>query len=430
MKNVIIMGAAGRDFHDFLTVFKNNKEYNVVAFTAEQIPGIEKRKFPKEMAGKKYPRGIPIYPEKELPTLIKKLKVDDVILSYSDLSHEDVMHKASMVLAAGANFKLLSYKQTRIKAKKPVISVCAVRTGCGKSQVSRKIASILQKAGKKVAVIRHPMPYGDLVKQKVQRFESYEDLDKAHCTIEEREDYEPHIRNGSVVFAGVDYKEILKMAEKESDIIVWDGGNNDLPFYETNLHIVVVDPHRAGHELTYHPGETNFKLADVIIVNKIDSAPKEGINVVVDNAKVLHKKIIKAKSKIYIDGVIRGKKVLVIEDGPTLTHGGMTLGAGLVIAKRLKANIVNPRTYAVGSLKRLYKKYPKLEKVLPAMGYGKKQMLELEKMINKIPADVVVDASPFDLKRLLKINKPVVNVRYELDEVGTPTLKTVLKKFL
>ncbi|MDP4012299.1 MAG: GTPase [Candidatus Nanoarchaeia archaeon] len=428
------MGAAGRDFHDFLTIFKDNKEYEVVAFTAEQIPGIEKRRFPKQLAGKRYKKGIPIYPERILPKLIKELNVDEVILSYSDLKHEDVMHKASMVLAAGANFKLLSYKKTSLKSKKKIISVCAVRTGCGKSQISRRIATLLKRAGKKVVVVRHPMPYGNLVKQRVQRFASMKDLDKANCTIEEREDYEPHIKMGSVVYAGVDYKEILKRAEKEADIILWDGGNNDVPFYKSDLHIVVTDPFRANHEYLYHPGEENFRLADVVVINKINDAPKSGVNKILNNIKILEKEtgkkitIIKTKSIITVDKpeLIKNKKVLVVEDGPTLTHGGMSTGAGTVMARKLKARIVDPKKYAVGSLKEIYKKYPHLDKILPAIGYGRKQISDFKKTIEKIPCDSVIDGSPFDLFKLLKIKKPVANVSYESEEVGI-NLKTILK---
>lgn len=430
MKNVIIMGAAGRDFHDFLSFYKDNKEYRVVAFTAEQIPGISKRKFPASLAGRRYPKGIPIYKESELPKLIKRLKVDEVVLSYSDLSHENVMHKASIVLAAGASFRLLSYHQTKLKSKKPIISVCAVRTGCGKSQVSRRLAEVLKTAGKRVTLIRHPMPYGDLAKQKVQRFATPKDLDKHKCTIEEREEYRQYVDRGFVIYAGVDYKEILKQAEKESDVIIWDGGNNDVPFYQSDLHIVVVDPHRAGHALQYHPGEENFRLADVIIINKMDTAIKKDVETVLKNIrKYTNAEVVKANSKITVDNpkLVRNKRVLVVEDGPTLTHGGMAFGAGAVAAKRLRAKIVNPKGYASGSLKNLYVKYPTLGHVLPAMGYSKKQMAELQATINKAGVDAVIDGSPANLSELLKINKPMVNVSYELDERGK-TLKSILKK--
>ena len=449
VKNLIITGAAGRDFHDFLVYFKNNPNYNVVAFTAEQIPGIEKRRFPKELAGPRYPKGIPIFPEKDLPKLIKKFKVDLVTLNHSDLSHNRVMHEASVALSAGANYMFLSYEKTSLKSIKPVISVCAVRTGCGKSQVSRKICRIVKASGKRIVLIRHPMPYGDLNRQRVQRFETYEDLDKHKCTIEEREEYEFPIRNGIVVYAGVDYEAILRQAEKEADIILWDGGNNDVPFYKSDLKFVVLDPYRAGHELSYHPGEENFRLADVFIINKMDSAPKEGINTILENIRNLEKEtgkkrtIIKANSEIkqQTNGIykenkneinIKGKRVLVVEDGPTLTHGGMSIGAGEVYAKRNGAIIVNPKKYAIGSLKEVYKKFTQLSDVLPAMGYSKRQIWELEKTINntvkKANCDYVVDGSPFDISRLIKLNTSVINLGYELDEIGIPDLKSVLKK--
>lgn len=434
MKKVIIMGAAGRDFHNFNVFFRDNKEYRVVAFTATQIPDIEGRKYPAALAGKLYPKGIPIFSEAELPDLIKTHKVDEVHFAYSDVSHEYVMNKASEVLAAGANFVLLGPNDTMIKSRKPVVSICAVRTGSGKSQTTRKVALTLKAKGRRVVVIRHPMPYGDLVKQKVQRFATYEDLDRHECTIEEREEYEPHIDNGIVVYAGVDYGAILKQAEKEADIILWDGGNNDFSFYKSDLEIVVVDPHRAGHELRYHPGETNFRRADVIVVNKIDTADPEKVKLVMDNIKKVNPraKIIKANSPIFVDdgSEIRGKRVLVIEDGPTLTHGGMAYGAGIVAAKKYQAaEIIDPRPDAVGSIKKTFAKYNHLDKVLPAMGYGEKQMKELAATINKIDCDLVVSATPIDLNRVIKINKPMLRVRYELEEVGTPNLKTVLKGF-
>ncbi|MDD8030521.1 MAG: cyclic 2,3-diphosphoglycerate synthase [Acidobacteriota bacterium] len=434
MKKVIIMGAAGRDFHNFNVFFRDNKEYRVVAFTATQIPDIEGRKYPAALAGKLYPKGIPIFSEAELPDLIKTHKVDEVHFAYSDVSHEYVMNKASEVLAAGANFVLLGPNDTMIKSRKPVVSICAVRTGSGKSQTTRKVALTLKAKGRRVVVIRHPMPYGDLVKQKVQRFATYEDLDRHECTIEEREEYEPHIDNGIVVYAGVDYGAILKQAEKEADIILWDGGNNDFSFYKSDLEIVVVDPHRAGHELRYHPGETNFRRADVLVVNKIDTADPEKVKLVMDNIKKVNPraKIIKANSPIFVDdgSEIRGKRVLVIEDGPTLTHGGMAYGAGIVAAKKYQAaEIIDPRSNAVGSIKKTFAKYNHLDKVLPAMGYGEKQMKELAATINKIDCDLVVSATPIDLNRVIKINKPMLRVRYELEEVGTPNLKTVLKGF-
>ncbi len=434
MKKVIIMGAAGRDFHNFNVFFRDNKAYRVVAFTATQIPDIEGRKYPAALAGKLYPKGIPIFSEAELTDLIKTHKVDEVHFAYSDVSHEYVMNKASEVLAAGANFVLLGPNDTMIKSRKPVVSVCAVRTGSGKSQTTRKVALTLKAKGRRVVVIRHPMPYGDLVKQKVQRFATYEDLDRHECTIEEREEYEPHIDNGIVVYAGVDYGAILKQAEKEADIILWDGGNNDFSFYKSDLEIVVVDPHRAGHELRYHPGETNFRRADIYVVNKIDTADQEKVKLVIDNIKKVKPgaKIIKANSPIFVDAgsEIKGKRVLVIEDGPTLTHGGMAYGAGIVAAKQYQAaEIIDPRPYAVGSIKKTFAKYNHLDKVLPAMGYGEKQMRELASTINKIDCDLVVSATPIDLNRVIKINKPMLRVRYELEEIGTPNLKTVLKGF-
>lgn len=434
MKKVIIMGAAGRDFHNFNVYFRDNKDYRVVAFTATQIPDIEGRKYPAALAGKLYPKGIPIYAEEELTDLIKKFKVDEVHFAYSDVSHEYVMHKASQVMAAGANFVLLGPNDTMIKSRKPVVSICAVRTGSGKSQTTRKVALTLKAKGHRVVVIRHPMPYGDLVKQAVQRFATYEDLDRHECTIEEREEYEPHIDNGIVVYAGVDYGAILKKAEKEADIIIWDGGNNDFPFYKSDLEIVVVDPHRAGHELTYHPGETNFRRADVYVVNKLDTADPEKVKMVMDNIKKINPraKVIKANSPIFVEdgSQIAGKRVLVIEDGPTLTHGGMRYGAGIVAAQKYgAAEIIDPRPYAVGSIKKTFEKYNHLDKVLPAMGYGEKQMKELAATINRIDCDLVVSATPIDLNRVIKVNKPMLRVRYELEEIGTPNLKTVLKDF-
>lgn len=434
MKKVIIMGAAGRDFHNFNVFFRDNKEYRVVAFTATQIPDIEGRKYPAALAGKLYPKGIPIFPEDELTDLIKTYKVNEVHFAYSDVSHEYVMNKASQVLAAGANFVLLGPDDTMIKSRKPVVSVCAVRTGSGKSQTTRKVALTLKAKGRRVVVIRHPMPYGDLVKQAVQRFATYEDLDRHECTIEEREEYEPHIDNGIVVYAGVDYGAILKQAEKEADVILWDGGNNDFPFYHSDLEIVVVDPHRAGHELTYHPGETNFRRADVYVVNKIDTADPEKVKQVLENIKRINPgaRVIKANSPIFVeDGSrITGKRVLVIEDGPTLTHGGMRYGAGIVAAQKYQAaEIVDPRAYAVGSIKKTFAKYNHLDKVLPAMGYGERQTRELAATINRIDCDLVVSATPIDLNRVIKVNKPILRVRYELEEIGSPNLKTVLKDF-
>jgi predicted GTPase len=434
MKKVIIMGAAGRDFHNFNTYFRDNPDYRVVAFTATQIPDIEGRKYPAELAGKLYPKGIPIEAESELDKLIAAYKVDDVHLAYSDLPHQYVMNKASQVQAAGANFVLLGPADTMIKSRKPVVSVCAVRTGSGKSQTSRRVAQILQAKGRKVAAIRHPMPYGDLVKQKVQRFATYADLDKHECTIEEREEYEPHIDKGIIVYAGVDYGAILRQAEKEADVILWDGGNNDFPFYKSDLEIVVADPHRAGHELSYYPGETNFRRAKVIVINKMDTATPEGIETVLASARKVNPKatIIRANSPTIVkDGErIRGKRVLVIEDGPTLTHGGMTYGAGIVAAKKYgAAEIIDPRPFAVGSIKKTFEKYTHLDVVLPAMGYGDKQTRELAKTIEAIDCDLVVSATPIDITRVIKVSKPILRVGYELEEIGAPTLKDVLKKF-
>jgi len=434
MKKVIIMGAAGRDFHNFNTYFRDNPDYRVVAFTATQIPDIEGRKYPAALAGKLYPKGIPIYAEAELDELIAAHKVDDVHLAYSDLPYGYVMNKAAQVQAAGANFVLLGPNDTMIKSRKPVVSVCAVRTGSGKSQTSRRVAEILQKKGRRVAAIRHPMPYGDLVKQKVQRFATYADLVKHECTIEEREEYEPHIDKGIIVYAGVDYGAILRQAEKEADVILWDGGNNDFPFYKSDLEIVVADPHRAGHELSFYPGETNFRRAKVIVINKMDTATPEGIALVLANAKKVNPKatIIRANSPTIVKdgGRITGKRVLVIEDGPTLTHGGMKYGAGIVAAKKYgAAEIIDPRPFAVGSIKKTFEKYDHLDNVLPAMGYGDKQTRELAKTIEAIDCDLVVSATPIDITRVIKVSKPILRVGYELEEIGTPTLKDVLKKF-
>ena len=431
MKNVIIMGAAGRDFHNFNVFFRDNEEFRVVAFTATQIPDIEQRKYPPALAGKLYPEGIPIFSEEELTSLIRELNVDEVYFSYSDVSHEYIMHKASEALAAGASFTLLGPKETMIKSRLPVISVCAVRTGCGKSQTSRKIALLLKEKGRKVVVIRHPMPYGDLSKQKVQRFATYEDMIRAECTIEEMEEYEPHIKNGIVVYSGVDYGAILERAEEEADIILWDGGNNDFPFYQPKLEIVVADPHRAGHELLYHPGETNFRRADVIIINKIDSAEKDKVNLVLENIKKFNPKakVIKANSIIFAQEgkEIAGKKVLVVEDGPTLTHGEMPYGAGVIAATKYgAAQIIDPRPYAVGSIKKTFGKYPHLDRVLPAMGYGKEQVEELAQTIDRADCELVVGATPINLSRLIKTNKRIIRVTYELEEIGSPNLEEIL----
>lgn len=422
------------EFHNFNVHFRDNPKYNVVAFTATQIPNITERKYPKELSGKFYPNGIPIYPEEKLPELIRKHGIDKVVFSYSDVPHEYVMNKGSLVNSCGADFELLGVKNTMFKSEKPVITVCAVRTGCGKSQTSRKIVDLLKNKGLKVVAIRHPMPYGDLAKQAVQRFENYDDLEKHECTIEEMEEYEPYIERGLVVYSGVDYGKILREAEKEADIIVWDGGNNDTPFFEPDLHIVVTDPHRAGHETEYYPGETNFRMADVIVINKMDTAKPKDVEIILKNVEkmVPEATIIKADSKITLDDSdkVKGKRVLVVEDGPTLTHGGMNFGAGVIAAQRLECELVDPEPFAVGSIKETLKKYPDLHNLVPAMGYGKKQMEELEKTINKIECEYVVVGTPIDIGRLLNVNKPTVRVNYELDEIGEPNLKSVLDKFL
>jgi predicted GTPase len=434
MKKALIMGAAGRDFHNFNVYFRDKEEYRVVALTATQIPDIEDRKYPSALAGKLYPDGIPIYPEEELPSLIGKNEISEVFFSYSDVSHEYIMHKASQVLAEGASFTLLGPRETMIKSNLPVISVCAVRTGCGKSQTSQKIALLLKEKGRRVVIIRHPMPYGDLVKQKVQRFATYEDMIKHECTIEEMEEYETHIKNGIVVYAGVDYGAILEEAQKEADIILWDGGNNDFCFYKADLEIVVVDPHRPGHELRYHPGETNFRRAQVLLINKIDSSEKEKLADLLRNIKEFNPKaiIIRANSKIIVpEGKdIAGKTVLVIEDGPTLTHGEMPYGAGMLAAQKYGASkIVDPRPFAVGSIKATYQKYTHLDRILPALGYGKKQMAELTQTIDKVDCDLVVSGTPIDLGRLIKTSKRILRVTYELEEIGSPDLKEVLREF-
>jgi predicted GTPase len=430
---VIIMGAAGRDFHNFNVYFRNNDAYEVMAFTATQIPGIENRTYPRELAGPNYPNGIPIYPEEELPSLIQKYGVEQVVFAYSDVPHEYVMHKASIALAAGADFRLMGPSTTMLKANVPVISVCAVRTGSGKSQTSRKVCKILKSKGYEVVVIRHPMPYGNLRNQVCQRFSTLKDLDKYECTIEEREDYEPHIMNGVVVYSGVDYEKILREAEKEAEVIVWDGGNNDLPFYKPDLHIVVADPHRPGHELKYHPGEANLRMADVVIINKVDTADPKNIETVKKNVKEANPKavIIEAMSPITVDNLelVKDKRVLVVEDGPTLTHGGMPYGAGTVIAKRLGAKeIVDPKPYAVGSIVEAYKKYTHLGPILPALGYGDQQIQELEETINATPCDVVVVGTPIDIRAVIHLNKPAVRVKYELQEVGSPNLEEILSQ--
>ncbi len=432
-KNVLIMGAAGRDFHNFNVYFRNNEDYNVVAFTATQIPNIDGRIYPAELAGELYPNGIKIYEESKLEELIKELKVDEVVFSYSDVPFNYVMTKASIVNAAGISFRLLGGEETMVKSTKPVIAVLAVRTGCGKSQTSRKLVKLLTEAGKKVVAIRHPMPYGDLVKQKVQRFGTLEDLKLHDCTIEEIEEYEPHIALGGVIYAGVDYEAILREAEKEADIILWDGGNNDMPFYKSDVIFTVVDPHRPGHEMTYYPGNTSLRLADAAVINKIDSASPENILQVRQNIQKVNPNavIIEAASPIMVDKpeLIRGKKVLVVEDGPTLTHGEMKFGAGVVAAQKLGASeMVDPRPYTVKSITETYQKYPNIGILLPAMGYGEQQMKDLEETINKTDCESVVIGTPIDLGRILNINKPSTRVMYELQEIGNDTLESVLKQ--
>jgi len=432
-KNVLIMGAAGRDFHNFNVYFRDNEDYNVVAFTATQIPNIDGREYPTKLAGKLYPNGIKIYEESKLIDLIKEFDVHEVVFSYSDVPFDYVMTKASMVNAAGVSFRLLGGDETQIKSTKPVISVLAVRTGCGKSQTSRKLVKILREAGKKVVAIRHPMPYGDLVKQKVQRFASLEDLKTHECTIEEIEEYEPHIALGGIIYAGVDYEAILREAEKEADIILWDGGNNDMSFYKSDLTFTVVDPHRPGHELYYYPGNTSLRMADVAVVNKIDSADAEDILEVIHNIREVNPEaqIIEGASPLNVDdlSVIKGKRVLVVEDGPTLTHGEMTYGAGTVAAEKYGATeIIDPRPYTVKSITETFEKYPNIGILLPAMGYGEQQMKDLEETINKVDCDSVVIGTPIDLGRILKINKPNTRVQYELQEIGSVTLESVLKE--
>lgn len=432
---VIIMGAAGRDFHNFNTVFRDNRKYDVVAFTATQIPNIDGRKYPAALAGPLYPKGIPILPEEELAGAIERFGVDEVVFSYSDVSHQYVMEKASLAMAHGADFKVLGTRHTMLKAKVPVVAVVAVRTGSGKSQTSRKVCSYLRSQGKRVVAIRHPMPYGDLVKQKVQRYASIADLKKFKCTVEEMEEYEPHIVEGGIIYAGVDYEAILRKAEKEADIIVWDGGNNDMPFYKSDLTITVVDPHRPGHELTYYPGSTNVRLADVIVINKVDSAAPENITTVIRNVASInpHATIIQANSRIDVENeeVIRGNKVLVVEDGPTLTHGEMAYGAGMLAAKRFGAReIIDPRPYAVKSIAATYEKYPNTGTLLPAMGYGDTQVKDLETTINHVPCDAVIIGTPIDLRRIINIKKPSTRVAYSLDEKTKPDLEDVLHKFL
>jgi len=434
-KRVLIMGAAGRDFHNFNTYYRDNEDYEVVAFTATQIPDIDGRKYPAELAGHLYPDGIPIYDEADLVDLIHKHKIDIVNFAYSDISHENVMHKASRVNAAGADFILLGGNKTMVESSKPVIAITAIRTGCGKSQTTRRVIKALQEMGKKVVSIRHPMPYGDLVKQSVQRFAELDDLKRHDCTIEEMEEYEPHIAMGSVIYAGVDYEKILREAEKEADVILWDGGNNDTSFYKADLTITVVDPHRPGHETTYYPGETNLRLADIVVINKIETANPEDVETVRQTVREInpHARIVDAASPIFVeDGeLIKGKRALVVEDGPTLTHGEMQYGAGMVAAEKYGASeAVDPRPFTVGSITKTFEKYPDIGILLPAMGYGEQQMRDLEKTIAKTECDVVIIGTPIDLRRVIKIKQPSVRVTYELQEIGEPSLKDLLRDFI
>ncbi|MEW5993980.1 MAG: cyclic 2,3-diphosphoglycerate synthase [Candidatus Zixiibacteriota bacterium] len=434
-RRIIIMGAAGRDFHNFNTLYRNNQSVEVVAFTATQIPDIEGRTYPAALSGKLYPRGIPIHDEADLPELIEKLQADEVVFSYSDVSYRYVMEKAACVMKAGARFSVEGSLPTMISSTKPVVAVCAVRTGCGKSQTSRRVVRVLQELGRKVVVVRHPMPYGDLTKQVCQRFASLADLDKHKCTIEEREEYEPHVNRGITVFAGVDYERILREAEKEADVILWDGGNNDMPFYKPDLMITVVDPHRPGHELSYYPGQVNLLMADVVVINKIDTADPEDVSEVRANISAYNPNaiVIDAASPIEVENwqAIRGKKVLVVEDGPTLTHGEMAYGAGVVAAEKYgAAELVDPRPFTVESITETYEKYPEIGTLLPAMGYGARQIKDLETTINRTKCDLVIVATPIDLNRVIKIKKPSVRVFYKLQEIGTPNLTTVFSEFV
>ncbi len=428
------MGAAGRDFHNFNVFFRDNEEYRVVAFTAAQLPEIAGRTYPPELAGRLYPEGIPIIPEQELPKIIREKNVDLVVFSYSDVSHQYIMERAAIAQANGADFMLLGPKSTMLKSTKPVIAVTAVRTGAGKSPTSRRISQILKERGLKVAVVRHPMPYGDLKKQIVQKFTSLEDLDRYEATIEEREDYEPHLRLGNVVLAGVDYEKVLREAEQEGDIILWDGGNNDFPFFKPDLMITVVDPLRAGHELTYWPGSVNVRMADVIIVSKVDTACNDQVEKVVNNIRAVNPKarIIFAAIPYVVDkpDLVTGRRVVVVEDGPTVTHGEMGYGAGYLVSKRLGADVIDPRPYVTGYYEEIYRLYPHLKEVLPAVGYSKRQMRELEEVLNRVPADSIVLGTPTDLGRYLKVNKPTVHVKYELQEIGPITLEDVIDRFL
>jgi predicted GTPase len=432
-KNILIMGAAGKDFHVFNTIYRDRPEFHVVAITATQIPNIDDRKYPAQLAGKLYPDGIPIKPERSLASLIKKDKVDEVVFAYSDVSYEYIEGKRKLVEEAGAKFSLPDPNATMIRSSKPVVAVCAVRTGAGKSQTSRRVVDILTKKGKKVVVVRHPMPYGDLVRQEVQRFATMADMEKHECTIEEMEEYEPHIQKGVILYAGVDYGKILRQAEKEADVVIWDGGNNDTPFYKPDVHITIADPLRPGHELLYYPGRVNFEMAGCILINKCDSAAAADVAKIVENAGKHNPgaTIIKANSPIFVEQpeLIKGKRVLAVEDGPTLTHGGMKFGAGVLAAKRFGAKeLVDPRPFLTGSLADTFKQYPGIGILLPAMGYGPKQVKDLEETINKVDCDTVIIGTPIDLNRIIKISRPNVRVRYELEEIGRPTLEDILAR--
>jgi predicted GTPase len=434
-QRVVILGAAGRDFHNFNVFFRDHPAYEVVAFTATQIPNIEGRRYPPELAGERYPQGIPILPEASLEQIIREQAIDVAVFAYSDVSHEYVMHLASRVAAAGADFWLLGAQSTMLVSSKPVVAITAARTGSGKSQTTRHVTDILRAMGKKVVVVRHPMPYGDLRKQAVQRFATYEDLDRHECTIEEREEYEPHLDRGLIVYAGVDYEAILRRAEEEADIVLWDGGNNDLPFFKPDLQITVVDPHRPGHEMRYWPGESNVRMADVIVINKIDTADFEDVQVVRRNIEALNPNavVVDAASPIFVEdpAAIRGKRVLVVEDGPTLTHGEMAYGAGVIAARRFgAAEIIDPRPWAVASIAETYAKYPDTGPVLPAMGYGEAQLRDLEATINQVPCDLVIVGTPIDLARVINIQHPSQRVRYELQPIGQPTLEAILRERL
>ena len=434
-KKILILGAAGRDFHNFNVVFRGDPEYNVVAFTANQIPGIANRRYPTELAGPLYPAGIPIFEEKDLERLVKEHEIDAAVFSYSDISYPNLMHLASRVVASGADFWLLSSSRTQLKSSVPVISICAVRTGCGKSPVGRLVASELRREGQRVVVVRHPMPYGDLAAQAVQRFAVMEDLDRHQCTIEEREEYEPHLREGTIVYAGVDYGRILRQAEKEADVVLWDGGNNDTPFYESDLQVVVADPHRPGHELAYYPGEVNLRRADVVVINKVDTASPENVETVRKNIRTSNPqaRVVETACRVTISepALVKGRRVLVVEDGPTLTHGEMPYGAGVVAARQCgAAELVDPRPYAVGSIRSTYEHYTHLTSLLPAMGYSAIQRHELEETINRVPCDLVLVATPIDLGHLVKLNKPSLRVTYEVEDVTHPGLTEVLSKFI